>query len=189
MGLFKKIGSFLGRPSTVERRLAGIAGERERLSIHRRLGTIKKERVELETREVTKRQTVHDADWIPMNSSNVDRIRWGRDDRLLQVIFKDGSLYQYWDVEEPIYRNFLGTHSPGQFVWYVLRQYGYRYAKLSGDLGATEPAAPRFDEHPFHVSKEIREVQKKAGRKPAEGGLWNSGLPKAVGVRKPPLGI
>lgn len=134
------------------------------------------------------RATVSESEWYPVISSNVDRIRWGPGDSLLQVIFKDGSLYQYWDVERETFVAFLGTHSPGGFVWAILRQYGYRYAKLGTGHATAPPAAPRFDEQPFAVPKDIEALQAAKGRQAAQGGLWNWGTPTAKGAVKPPAG-
>lgn len=150
--------------------------------------------------------TVDRAQWYTMNSSNVDRIRYGEDDHLLQVIFKggktrrnNGSLYQYWDVEPQIFKAFLQTHSPGQFVWYVLRAYGYRYKKLAGGQATSSPKADRFGGEPFAVSQEIEAIQRRAGRsevdmpeaRVASGDkLWSptkvENIPIAQGVVPPP---
>lgn len=127
---------------------------------------------------------VGNAEWHKLNSSNVDRVRYGTFDRKLQVVFKDGSLYEYDAVEPGIFQQFLTTHSPGQFVWYVLRAYGYRYRKLgsAGSYATAPRAAPRFDEQPFAIPEEAQRINRRAGR----GGV-DVGVPVAKGVRPPPL--
>jgi hypothetical protein len=132
-------------------------------------------------------RTVDLADWYDVVSSNVERIRYGADDLALQVVFKDGSLYQYEDVEPEVFMAFQRAPSPGSFVWYVLRQYGYQYAKIGGGESTTKPAAPRFDGQVYAVPEDIQKIQKKAGRKPTDGGLWNTGTPVARGAQPPPL--
>ncbi len=135
----------------------------------------------------TEPRLVEDAQWYPLVSSNVDRIRYGDDDKKLQVVFKKkGSLYEYDDVEPDVFMEFLRAPSPGQFVWYVLRQYGYAYRHLADGHSTSSPAAPRFDEQPYAVPEHIQKVQAAAGRKPENGGLWNSGTPKAGPFAPPP---
>jgi hypothetical protein len=89
-------------------------------------------------------------------------------------------------VEGDIFLAFLRTHSPGQFVWYVLRQYGYRYAKLSAGYGVTKPALPRFEGEPFAIPDDVQALQAAAGRKPKQGAEFHPGTPTAEGVRPPP---
>lgn len=132
-------------------------------------------------------ESVEEAQWYPLVSSNVDRIRYGEGDSRLQVIFHDGSLYQYEGVEPEVFMEFLRTHSPGQFTWNVLRQFQYPYQKLSSGHATRTPAAPRFDEMPYAVPDEIQAIQAKAGRKPAQGtDYFNLGTPVAQGFAPPP---
>lgn len=132
-------------------------------------------------------RTVDLADWISLLSTNVDRIRYGLDDETLEVIFKDGSHYAYYNVESEVFMAFQRAPSPGQFVWYVLRQYGYAYAKIGGGESTTPPIAPRFDGRPYAVPEDIQAIQARAGRRPTDGGLWNTGTPVARGAQPPPL--
>lgn len=125
--------------------------------------------------------TVDEAEWTKLNSSNVDRIRYGMADRTLQVVFKNGSLYAYYNVEPTIFLQFLRTHSPGQFVWYVLRAYGYRYRLLGKGYPTSPPRPERFDGMPFAVPAEIEALEKKAGRGAVDD------VPVAEGVRPSPL--
>lgn len=123
--------------------------------------------------------------WYTLISSNVDRIRYHKPASLLQVIFKDGSLYEYERVEPSIFMGFLQTHSPGQYVWYVLRQYGYPYRKVGAGYATSAPAANRFEGQPYAVPDWVEAMQKQAGRKAAEGGVWNKGTPTSKGVVPP----
>lgn len=125
--------------------------------------------------------TVDEAEWTKLNSSNVDRIRYGTADKVLQVVFKNGALYAYYDVEPAVFLQFLRTHSPGQFVWYVLRAYRYRYRKLGEGFVVSPPRPERFDGMPFAVPQEIQNVQREAGRAEVDD------VPVARGVRQPPL--
>jgi hypothetical protein len=132
--------------------------------------------------------------WVHLVSSNVDRIRYDEETRQLQVIFhahppQPARGYRYWNVEPNIFESFCRTHSPGQFVWYVLRAYGYPYKEMTGPFTeSSAPASSRYDEMPFAVSADIEATQKRAGRKPQEGGLWNFGAPTAKPYKGSPTG-
>lgn len=134
---------------------------------------------------------VSGAEWHQLISSCVDKIRYGYQDHKLQVVYKNFDMkigvYEYYSVEPTVFESFLKTHSPGQFSWYVLRQYGYRYRKLSGvSIGVSAPAITGNEGEPFAISEEIQTIQRQAGRRPKEGGLWNHGEPVARGVGRPP---
>lgn len=47
----------------------------------------------------------------------------------LEVEFKDGSLYQYFDVPTSVFRELLGAPSVGQYFAQNIRS-DYRYARL-----------------------------------------------------------
>lgn len=74
--------------------------------------------------------------WIPVQSSNVQAIRWMPDHPYpLQVRFRStklhpASIYGYQTPFE-IYDDFFAAPSMGRFVWNVLRGSGYPYRKLS----------------------------------------------------------
>lgn len=127
--------------------------------------------------------------WIPLISSNVDRIRYHEETRQLQVVFhahgrSPARAYRYWNVEPEIFEAFKHTHSPGQFVHYVLIAYHYPYEEMSGSFTSSQaPAAPRYDEQPFGVPERIQEVQRRAGR-----GMWDFGAPTSRPYNGPESG-
>lgn len=47
----------------------------------------------------------------------------------LEVAFHDGGVYQYFDVPESVYREFIGADSKGKFLHASIRN-NYRYTKL-----------------------------------------------------------
>lgn len=49
-----------------------------------------------------------------VSSSNVDAI--GYEDGIIQVRFKNGSVYQYFNCNESLYHSFLNASSKGRFV-------------------------------------------------------------------------
>ena len=72
-----------------------------------------------------------DADWVPVASSNVDRIAyraavgWG-ETPVLAVRFLSGACYLYYDVPLHVFTDMLAAASKGRFVWTGLRdRYDY----------------------------------------------------------------
>lgn len=63
----------------------------------------------------------------PVSSSNIASI--GYEDGTLEVEFLNGSVYQYFDVPEPVYQGLMNTDSHGQFLHQVVKG-NYRYARL-----------------------------------------------------------
>lgn len=64
----------------------------------------------------------------PVTSSNVVAVGYDADTLTLEVEFKDGAVYQYFDVPETVYRELLSASSIGQFMHANIRN-TYRYAK------------------------------------------------------------
>ena len=64
---------------------------------------------------------------IKVKSSNVFAIGYSRTSKILQVEFKDGSVYEYYEVPENIYEAFMGAASKGKFVRNL---YKYKYRKV-----------------------------------------------------------
>jgi hypothetical protein len=69
--------------------------------------------------------------------SNVDQIRYNPDQQKLQVMFRNGSLYEYSYFPTGKYQEFLNAPSWGIFVWEEIKgkqQKGtnYPYIKISG---------------------------------------------------------
>ena len=67
---------------------------------------------------------------ISVNSSNIRSIGYDRSSDLLEVEFVDGGVYQYFNVPEHLYGQFVGASSHGQFLNDYIR-YNYRYQKVS----------------------------------------------------------
>ena len=66
----------------------------------------------------------------PVSSSNIRSIGYDPQLALLEVEFTSGDVYQYFDVPEHHYRQFLSSSSHGQFLNDHIR-YNYRYRKVS----------------------------------------------------------
>lgn len=64
----------------------------------------------------------------PVESSNVVSIGYDPNSMTLEVEFKDGAVYQYFDVPEAIYQELMQASSIGQYMHNSIRN-AYRYAK------------------------------------------------------------
>jgi hypothetical protein len=61
-------------------------------------------------------------------SSNVQRFRFDADSLTLEVQFKNGICYEYFDVPEAVYTSFCQAPSKGQFFMQNIRG-AFRYAR------------------------------------------------------------
>jgi len=66
---------------------------------------------------------------IPVDSSNVAEIGYDLSTQTLEIQFKDGNVYQYFDVPQNVYDNLLSANSKGQFLNREIKV-NYRYARL-----------------------------------------------------------
>lgn len=66
---------------------------------------------------------------INVSSSNVNAIGYDSGTSTLRVRFNDGSEYDYYNVPENIYNDFLSAGSPGTFLHQVIKGQ-FSYAKL-----------------------------------------------------------
>lgn len=78
-------------------------------------------------------------EWLTVASSNVEAWHWLSADGqlnngLLEVEFKSGAIYNYYDVPYSVARAFYETDSPGRFVWNHLRDV-YGYARVIASSG------------------------------------------------------
>ncbi len=64
-----------------------------------------------------------------MTSSNVAEIGYDAPTMTLEVAFHDGSVYQYFDVPERVYQEFMRADSKGKFQNANIR-YNFRYVKI-----------------------------------------------------------
>ena len=64
-----------------------------------------------------------------VNSSNIISIGYDAPSLVLEVEFTSGDVYQYFNVPEHLYQQFLSAPSHGQFLNDYIR-YNYRYQKV-----------------------------------------------------------
>jgi len=66
---------------------------------------------------------------IPVTSSNVDSVGYDTGTQTLEVEFKNGYIYQYFDVPETIYQQMINADSAGKFLINNIKGV-YRYARV-----------------------------------------------------------
>ena len=66
---------------------------------------------------------------IPINSSNIKSIGYDIQLAILEVEFNSNDIYQYFNVPEYLYQQFLNSSSHGQFLNDNIK-YNYRYQKI-----------------------------------------------------------
>lgn len=68
-------------------------------------------------------------DWIPVESSNLSKIRYDNESRTLEIEFKGGRRYQYFDVPERVFDGLRKADSHGSYFHEHIRG-SFRYARL-----------------------------------------------------------
>ena len=69
-------------------------------------------------------------EWINTpESSNIGRFAYKKDRKTLTVEFKNGGVYEYFDVPESIYNGMKNAPSKGQFLAQQIKG-SYRYARV-----------------------------------------------------------
>ncbi len=64
-----------------------------------------------------------------VSSSNVSSIGYDAASQTLEVEFKDGSVYQYYNVPNGVYDAFMSAPSKGQFLAYQIKNV-YPYSRV-----------------------------------------------------------
>lgn len=70
------------------------------------------------------------SDWVDTpESSNISRFRYDDAYQILEVEFKNGGVYQYFDVPGAIFAQMQSASSKGQFLAQNVKGH-YRYARV-----------------------------------------------------------
>jgi len=64
-----------------------------------------------------------------VTSSNIASVRYDPGTMTLEIEFKNGSVYQYFDVPEAVYQEFMHASSKGNFLHTNIKN-NYRYVKV-----------------------------------------------------------
>lgn len=62
-----------------------------------------------------------------VNSSNVLSVGYDTTTSTMEVEFKNGDIYQYYEVPEGIYQNLINAASVGKYLDQNVKKRGYRY--------------------------------------------------------------
>lgn len=65
----------------------------------------------------------------PVSSSNIAEIGYDENQRILEVLFHSGTLYQYFEVPPHIFTELMQTSSIGQYVNTNIKG-NFRYARV-----------------------------------------------------------
>jgi len=65
-----------------------------------------------------------------VDSTNIASIGYKKTEKVLEVRFKSGIVYQYKDVPLDIYEDFQSAESKGSFFFKRVRNGGYSYTKI-----------------------------------------------------------
>jgi hypothetical protein len=65
---------------------------------------------------------------INLDSSNLESAGYDENSQTLEVEFKNGTLYQYFDVPESIYAGLITAESPGGYLAQSIKGV-YRYSR------------------------------------------------------------
>lgn len=65
----------------------------------------------------------------PVTSSNVAEVGYDTTTMTLEVAFKNGTVYQYFDVPESVYQELMCSDSVGKFLNEQIKN-SYRYTKV-----------------------------------------------------------
>lgn len=68
---------------------------------------------------------------IPVESSHLTAIAYDAEQKVLEIEFKDGSVYQYAEVPNYIYTGLLYAKSHGQFFHDHIKNGPYPFTKLT----------------------------------------------------------
>ena len=71
--------------------------------------------------------SIENVERIPVESSNLESVGYSKVDEMLEIEFKSGSVYRYYDVEEEVYEGLMDADSHGSFFHYNIKEANYEY--------------------------------------------------------------
>jgi hypothetical protein len=66
-----------------------------------------------------------------VESSNIREIGYDTDTQTLEILFKSGGLYQYFNIPGGVYEQLMGASSKGSFFYHNIRG-EYQWRKVGG---------------------------------------------------------
>lgn len=65
----------------------------------------------------------------PVTSSNIAEVGYDTNNRILEILFNSGAVYQYFDVPQQVYDGLMNASSKGGYVNSNVKGH-YRYARV-----------------------------------------------------------
>ena len=65
-----------------------------------------------------------------VSSSNIDLIGYDPDKLILEIAFKNGSIYQYSRIPKTVFEKLMAAKSHGKFLDAHVKKGGYTYKKI-----------------------------------------------------------
>lgn len=66
-----------------------------------------------------------------VESSNLKSVGYDEENEILEIEFKHGGIYQYYDVSKDVYDGLMSADSHGKYFDRNVKKAGYRYRKIS----------------------------------------------------------
>ena len=64
----------------------------------------------------------------PVRSSNLAEVGYDKKSKILEILFRNGGIWQYYDVPAYIYKELMNAESHGRyFIYQIKGAYGYSY--------------------------------------------------------------
>jgi len=73
--------------------------------------------------------TFADMNRTPVSSSNLSSVGYDEEDRVLEIEFNSGGVYQYYDVPPRIHRDLMNASSHGSYFHREIKE-NYRYDQI-----------------------------------------------------------
>ena len=68
---------------------------------------------------------------IPLKSTNIVSVGYDSENSVLEVEFRSGSVYQYFQVPEKIFAGLMSARSKGQYFDAYIKKGKYTYKKMT----------------------------------------------------------
>lgn len=72
----------------------------------------------------------HAIERTPVRSSALRSVRYDEEQRVLEIEFSNGAVYQYFDVPAEVYSELMAAESHGRYFHQQVRDAGYRYQRM-----------------------------------------------------------
>lgn len=67
---------------------------------------------------------------IPVSSSNLASVGYDSENKILEIEFNSGSIYQYFNVPASIYSGLMSAASHGQYFDAYIKKGGFRFQQV-----------------------------------------------------------